>query len=179
MHRVLTFPHCFRANTEVSQKCGLEATTLLLWQNLERCCHCLFCVRIFTQHSGSSLRAQQLQPAGSGGGEMLWRPFWCLLVCRGWPSTCRWSLGTWAVTPGEALLLGSTMPLAKYETVVGGLNLNWIFQEKDGRVLALGRSEYGRLGLGEGDNIWGNFFKISFLQIYGGNSLRGPLQNLS
>ena len=49
--------------------------------------------------------------------------------------------------------MGSTMPLARYETVVGGLNLNWIFQEKDGRVLALGRSEYGRLGLGEGDNI--------------------------
>ena len=74
-HRVLTFPHCFRANTEVSQKCGLEATTLLLWQNLERCCHCLFFVRIFTQPSGSSLRAQQLQPTGSGRGEMLCRLF--------------------------------------------------------------------------------------------------------
>ena len=33
------------------------------------------------------------------------------------------------------------------------------FQEKDGRVLALGRSEYGRLGLGEGKQ--GNWDQVT------------------
>ena len=60
-------------------------------------------------------------------------------------------------TLGEALPLASTMPLARYKTalkimVVSILSL-FDLQEKDGRVLALGRSEYGRLGLGEGESI--------------------------
>ena len=54
----------------------------------------------------------------------------------------------------------STMPLARLETtlkvmvvriIIGFLNLIVHLQEKDGSVLALGRSEYGRLGLGEGN----------------------------
>ena len=52
------------------------------------------------------------------------------------------------------------MPLARFETalkvmvvriIIGFLNLIVHLQEKDGSVLALGRSEYGRLGLGEGN----------------------------
>ena len=47
-------------------------------------------------------------------------------------------------------------------------------QEKDGRVLALGRSEYGRLGLGDGENITNSIDANNLRLIVCSNSTSSP-----
>ena len=53
---------------------------------------------------------------------------------------------------GQHHAIGQVLNCLESDRGINFINCQFYLQEKDGRVLALGRSEYGRLGLGEGEN---------------------------